>query len=375
MYPKQFIDALSRSGINFFTGVPDSLLKDFLAYIEQEVPHENHITAANEGGAIGIATGYHLATGKVPAVYMQNSGLGNAANPLTSLADKEVYSIPMVLIIGWRGEPGIKDEPQHIKQGRITTELLKTLGIPYTVMKCDMSAQKIAFEIARIAKRARKENRPTALVISNGTFETYKALPHPNEHSLTRENAIEIIIDSLGKKDIVVSTTGKISRELYEVRKKRGNEGQSDFLTVGSMGHAAQIALGIAHQKKNRQVYCLDGDGATIMHMGGLSTIGWIAPNNFKHIVLNNYAYESVGGQPSAARVTDLAATALANNYTYAARVKDRSKLIAELKKLKTKKGPAFLEIIVNLESRKDLGRPEESPVENKKKFMRFLGG
>ena len=373
VHPKQFIEALAQVGVSFFTGVPDSLLKEFLAYVEDEVPHEDHITAANEGGAIGIAAGYHLATGKVPAVYMQNSGLGNAINPLTSLADKEVYSIPTLLIIGWRGEPGFKDEPQHIKQGRITPALLQVLEIPYVVVSPEMEAHTVTREIASMVGLARAESRPAAIVICGGVFEAYAAAERPVQHPLTREEAIEMIIGILTGREIVVSTTGKISRELYESRKRRGEGTQNDFLTVGSMGHASQIALGIAQQKKDRQVYCLDGDGATLMHLGALATVGWVKPGNFRHIVLNNLAHESVGGQPSAAAAVDIAGVAKSCGYASVLTVENKEDLAEALRTLPGVPGPAFLEIKVALGSRKDLGRPKETPQENKKGFMDYL--
>ena len=373
VHPKQFVGALAHAGVTFFTGVPDSLLKDFLAYVEAEVPAERHITAANEGGAIGIAAGYHLATGKVPAVYMQNSGLGNAVNPLTSLADKEVYAIPLVLIVGWRGEPGVKDEPQHVKQGRITTALLETLEIPYAVIDPGMDAQAVAGEVARIVEVARAGSRPAALVIRAGVFEPHHTAARPAAYALGREEAIAMVIGGLSLGDIVVSTTGKISRELYESRKHRGEGTQNDFLTVGSMGHASQIALGIARQKPGRQVVCLDGDGATLMQLGGLATIGWVKPKNFRHIVLNNCAHESVGGQPSAAAATDLAAAARSCGYASVLAVETKADLEEALRTLPAVPAPAFLEIKVSLGSRKDLGRPKETPQENKKGFMDYL--
>jgi len=373
VHPKQFVGALAHAGVTFFTGVPDSLLKDFLAYVEAEVPAERHITAANEGGAIGIAAGYHLATGKVPAVYMQNSGLGNAVNPLTSLADKEVYAIPLVLIVGWRGEPGVKDEPQHVKQGRITTALLETLEIPYAVIDPGMDAQAVAGEVARIVEVARAGSRPAALVIRAGVFEPHHTAARPAAYALGREEAIAMVIGGLSLGDIVVSTTGKISRELYESRKHRGEGTQNDFLTVGSMGHASQIALGIARQKPGRQVVCLDGDGATLMQLGGLATIGWVKPKNFRHIVLNNCAHESVGGQPSAAAATDLAAAARSCGYASVLTVETKADLEEALRTLPAVPAPAFLEIKVSLGSRKDLGRPKETPQENKKGFMDYL--
>ncbi|MFA6408211.1 MAG: phosphonopyruvate decarboxylase [Candidatus Paceibacterota bacterium] len=370
VHPEQFVESLRRNGITFFTGVPDSLLKDFLAYIEAEIPRENHITAANEGGAIGIATGYHLATSGVAAVYMQNSGLGNATNPLISLADPDVYSIPMMLIIGWRGEPGISDEPQHKKQGRITTALLSALEIPYAIMAPEMDASAVDSEIAHMTWIAR-QGRPVALVVRKGVFEAHKMPVRPSVYNLGREEAIVAVLDSMKGDEIFVSTTGKISRELYEARKKRGEGNEKDFLTVGSMGHASQIALGIAEQKKDRRVFCFDGDGAAIMHMGGLATVGWVKPKNFTHIVLNNLAHESVGGQPSAACAIDLPAIARGCGYQSVSSVSTKEGIERALSEMKD--GPIFLEIKVGLGSRGDLGRPKESPIENKKGFMDFL--
>jgi phosphonopyruvate decarboxylase len=361
-HPKNFVEALETAGVTFYAGVPDSLLKDLLAYIEANIPRERHITAANEGNAVGIATGYHLATGKLACVYLQNSGLGNAVNPLTSLVDKEVYSIPMLLVIGWRGEPGVKDEPQHLKQGRITPALLDVLEIPHT--------DKLE-KVGVLIEQAKKESRPVALIVHADSFEAYvapKAASAPG--SMTREAAIEEIIAHVNPKAIVVSTTGKISRELYEARKRRGEQVR-DFLTVGSMGHASQIALGIAVQKLGRSVVCLDGDGAAIMHLGSLSTVGWVKPKNFLHIVLNNKAHESVGGQKSAAEFIDLPAIAKANGYADVARVTTKEELVTALKARPA--CPAFLEVVVNLDSRKDLMRPAETPQENKKAFMDFI--
>lgn len=361
--PKQFIDSLSAAGVDYFVGVPDSLLKDVLSYIDETVPRSRHIIAANEGNAIGIAAGYNLATGKVPCVYLQNSGLGNAVNPLTSLADQEVYSIPMLLVIGWRGEPSVMDEPQHKKQGRITPALLDTLEIPYTT---DLT------KVGEMVEFAKQDSSPVALLVHADAFEAYKGKVPTSLLTCTREAAIEEIVAAIEPNAIVVSTTGKISRELYEVRGRRG-EGVRDFLTVGSMGHANQIALGIATQKPERPVYCIDGDGATLMHLGGLATVGWVAPRNFKHIVLNNLAHESVGGQPSAAAVANIPAAAKALGYISASSVDTKEAIAPAVKAMGT--GPALLEIKVNLESRKDLVRPKETPLENKQAFKEYLDG
>jgi phosphonopyruvate decarboxylase len=330
------------------------------------------ITVANEGNAIALAAGYHLATKKIGLVYMQNSGLGNAANPLVSLADKEVYSIPMLIIIGWRGEPGIKDEPQHVTQGKITKTLLKTLDIPYSILPDTLlGAQK---ELKKALGVIKKQSVPYAIVVKQRTFLSY----NPNRVSeslyhLSREEALKLAVDQLSTRDIVVSTTGKVSRELFEYRETLHQDHSKDFLTVGSMGHSSQIALGIAQVKPSRDVYCLDGDGALIMHMGALVTIGASNAKNLKHIIFNNGAHDSVGGQPTAGFNIDIPSIAKACGYQFINRAESTDEIIEKLIKLKSVQGPALLEIRVRKGARKDLGRPTTSPVENKQAFMKFL--
>lgn len=360
---KDFYELLTEKGIDFFTGVPDSLLKDFNAYIMDN--SNNHIITANEGNAIAMATGYHLATGKTPLVYMQNSGHGNAINPLTSLADKDVYSIPMILLIGWRGEPGNQDEPQHIKQGKVTINILESLEIPYTIMPD--SLENLTLNVSKLSS-------PYALVVKKGTFEPY-TLKNKLEtlYDSKREDAIKLIVNSLAEKDIIVSTTGKTSRELFEYREEKRQGHERDFLTVGSMGHSSSIAMSIALQKKERQVYCLDGDGALIMHMGSLAVIGQQRPKNFRHIVFNNGCHESVGGQPTAGFYIDIPAIAKACGYNLVMRAEKPEEIKEKLKLLKNSEGPALLEIRINNSSRSDLGRPTTTPKENKEKFMDFL--
>lgn len=364
-----FYSLLKKNKTEFFAGVPDSLLKNFCAYITDTVPKENHVITANEGNAIALASGYHLATGKFPLVYMQNSGLGNTVNPLLSLASPEVYAIPMLLLIGWRGEPGVKDEPQHISQGKLTLPLLDTMQIPYTVL-CENND-----EIEKQLEDAYthlKNERPYALVIKKNTFADYTLQNNKKVNAqLSREEAIEQIVESLNEKDIVVSTTGMISRELYELRNKMKMDHSKDFLTVGSMGHASQIALGIALEKKNRKVFCLDGDGATIMHMGGLTSVGSLKPKNFIHIVLNNGAHDSVGGQPTVGLDLDFQSIAQACGYAKTFKIEKAEEIKDIVSNLP--QGPVFIEIQVKKGARKDLGRPIESPVENKKVFMKFL--
>lgn len=369
---KDFHSALSKREIDFFTGVPDSLLSDFNAYITDNLPKNKHIISANEGGAIALASGYYLSTGKIPLVYMQNSGQGNAVNPLTSLVDKEVYSIPMLLLIGWRGEPNVHDEPQHIKQGRITLKLLETLEIPYEILPQDMVSADSSLE--RAVSSSLSNNSPYALIVKKGTFEEYKSRnPIKNDYELSREEALKIIVNSLSPKDIVVSTTGKLSRELFEYRKNLNQGHSSDFLTVGSMGHSSQIALGIALNKPQRNVYCLDGDGALIMHMGSMAIIGQTSPNNFKHIIFNNESHESVGGQPTAASFINIPEIATACGYKSVFTARDHKELGEKLMLIKESQNPSLLEIKLTRGARKDLGRPDKTPLENKEDFMHFL--
>lgn len=370
--PLDFYMILAENNINFFTGVPDSLLKDFCLCIDDNVPQEKHVIAANEGNAIALAAGYHLGTGKLPLVYMQNSGLGNATNPLLSLCDPDVYSIPVLVIIGWRGEPGVKDEPQHIKQGKIQIDLLEAMNISYEVISKD--AQNIEKKITDAIDRALNESKPFVILVKKGTFDTYGSLsPALDEGLMTREESLEVILSQLPDNSIIVSTTGKTSREIFEIRKKRGEPHFKDFLTVGSMGHCSSIALGIAIAKPDRNVVCIDGDGALIMHMGSLSTVGKLKPKNLYHILINNYVHESVGWQETSAKFIDMLGLVKSNGYRYAFSVKDSSHLRNQFEDFIKSEGPSFLEIKVRPGSRDDLGRPTIKPIDNKKAFMDFL--
>jgi len=368
--PKQFCDYLEKSGLTFFVGVPDSLLKNFCAYLSDS---SRDLIAANEGNAISIALGYHLATGKIGVCYMQNSGLGNATNPLVSLVHPDIYSVPMLLIIGWRGRPGIKDEPQHIVQGRITTGLLETLEIKYAILPEDFSEAKKAVDKA--LEYMQSKQAPYAFVVKKGTFEKYQPKNNtvPDRYRVGREEALKIIVPMLGNKDIIVSTTGKLSRELFELREATGGNHSRDFLTVGGMGHASSIALGIALQKPGRNVYCFDGDGATIMHMGVQAIIGSKKPKNFRHVVFNNGSHDSVGGQPTVGFSIDLPTIAGANGYQIAFRAETSEEISARFGQLLLSDGPALLEIRVKRGARSDLGRPTTTPIQNKNEFKKSL--
>lgn len=373
--PEFFIEKLRENGIDCFAGVPDSLLKNICAYITDHCDALHNIIAANEGAAVGLAAGHYLATGQPACVYMQNSGEGNIINPLASLTDQEVYNIPVLLLIGWRGRPGVHDEPQHVKQGKVTTGLLNVMGVNYEVLsKEEDKAEK---QIAKAIK-ALQNKEVFALVIEKDTFDDYKLQNvEVNDLTMSREEAIQTVAAALGEKDCIVSTTGMISRELFEYRAAMNQSHERDFLTVGSMGHASQIALGIAMAKPNRIIWCFDGDGATIMHMGSMAIVAQKAPSNYVHVVFNNGAHDSVGGQPTVGLKVDLPAVAKAVGYKATISVNNKTELEKELStlnsQLSTIGGPILLEVQVRKGNRKDLGRPTTTPIQNKEALMDFL--
>lgn len=374
--PKYFVETLRSYGIDFYAGVPDSLLKNICAYIADHIDRKHNIITANEGAAIGLAAGYHLATGNFGVVYMQNSGEGNAINPLASLTDKEVYHIPLLLLIGWRGKPGIHDEPQHVKQGKITTELLDVMGICYEVLSKEQD--QAGAQIAKAVNTIRSTHEAYALVIEKDTFEAYTLQNiAKNDLSMSREEAIQQVAAAIGPTDAIVSTTGMISRELFEYRTAMNQGHERDFLTVGSMGHASQIALGIALEKPERRIWCFDGDGASIMHLGSMAIVASLAPKNYIHVVFNNGAHDSVGGQPTVGLQIDLPGVARSVGYKEAISVSTKEELEKALSPLTShlspSEGPILLEVKVRKGNRKDLGRPTTTPIQNKEALMAFL--
>jgi phosphonopyruvate decarboxylase len=366
----EFLAELKSHGVRAFYGVPDSLLKGFCAAVSADEEIEQLI-AANEGGAVALAAGYHLATGETALVYLQNSGLGNTVNPLTSLTDPEVYSIPLILVIGWRAEPGVPDEPQHKKQGAITLSLLETLGIPSRVLSAEDTDWRTAVEWA--TSTSRTSSAPVALVIRKGTFTVEEPARSEGQLPLTREQAIQLILEKLPTDTIYVGSTGEISRELYEHRVRRNEPAGRDFLTVGSMGHSSQIALGIARQINNKIICVLDGDGGALMHLGSLAINGSHGPGNFLHIVLNNGAHGSVGGQPTVGFQIDLPQIAEGCGYKTTAVAKSAEDLTQYLTAVSHTGGPALIEVQVRLAARKDLGRPKGSARANKESFMESI--
>tara|TARA_A100000164_G_scaffold189897_1_gene168580 strand:- start:7716 stop:8780 length:1065 start_codon:yes stop_codon:yes gene_type:complete len=354
--------------------VPDSLLKEFCLCIDKKINDQNHIIAANEGNAIALASGYFLAKESLPLVYMQNSGLGNAINPLLSLCDEKVYSIPIILLIGWRGEPGIKDEPQHTKQGLIQLDLLSTLDIPYEVIS--QNDEKYKDKIQKTIDFAKANSRPSAILIKKDTFsKTERSSEAPKKFPMYREEALKIILRNLDNNDVVVSTTGKTSREIFEIRKNNHQKHEKDFLTVGSMGHCSSIALGIAINAPHRKIICIDGDGSMLMHLGSLASISELKPDNFYHIIINNGVHDSVGGQDTTAKNIKISKLAASLGFNKSFKAKTKKKLKLNIRSFLSEKGPSMLEIKTAPGSRANLGRPSIHPIINKKDFIKFLKG
>ena len=362
-------------GFEFFAGVPDSQLKALCSFLMDRygLDPARHVIAANEGNAAALAAGYHLATGKVPVVYLQNSGLGNVVNPAASLLNEKVYAIPCLFIVGWRGEPGVHDEPQHLFQGEITLPLLDTLDIPYFVIGKDTTLEQVQAKLDEY-RALFAQGKQAAFVVRKGALDYSGKTVYRHAHPMSREAAIGHILAASGN-DLVVSTTGKASREVYELREVRGHGHGHDFLTVGSMGHSSSIALGIALQKPDRRVWCLDGDGAAIMHLGALALIGANRPGNLIHTVLNNEAHESVGGMPTVAGKLDLPGIAKACGYPCALSADNPEGLKKALKTAREGKQLTFIEVKCALGARTDLGRPTTTPQENKAAFMAGLEG
>ena len=374
MLASVLLDACMKAGISFFAGVPDSYLKGLCdeLFARYGTDGFHHIVAHNEGGAIALCAGHALATGRPALCYMQNSGLGNAVNPLASLTDEKVYAIPCLLVIGWRGEPGIKDEPQHIRQGAITLSQLDLLDIPYEIISQDTDTNEFTLLFDRILSSLNK-GKTAALVIRKGSLVSERNPGYGNDAFITREHAAGIILQYAGISDVLISTTGKLSREIFELREKR-NEGHSrDFLTVGSMGHASMIALRIAEEKPNRRVWCLDGDGSMLMHLGSLPLIGRRHPENLVHIIINNGAHETVGGMPVCSGALDISSLARASGYSYIFKADSDLSLRDVLEKIAGLSGPVLLEVRCACGARSDLGRPTSTPIENKNAFMAFL--
>lgn len=371
--PESFFALLTSKQVEFFTGVPDSLLKELLLVISQRVSGQQHVICANEGAAVALAAGYNLGSGKIAAVYMQNSGLGNAINPLLSLTHSRVYSIPLLLLIGWRGEPGQLDEPQHIASGQALLGLLQQLNIPCSIVGSETS--NLEEVVASAVQECQSQLQPYALIFKSGTFSKARyQYPATKMFVLSRREAIRIVLNALSAQDLVVSSTGYTSRELYDERIALKENSDIDFLNIGAMGHTSQIALGLAMARPERKVVCLDGDGAAIMHMGSLTTIGSTAPTNLIHIILNNGAHDSVGGQPTAGLFIDFSMIARACGYKMAHLCSTADELRSTMANVLQTAGPSAIEVRINTGSSDKLSRPGNLLLTRKTALMRHLG-
>ncbi len=361
------------TGADFFTGVPDSQLRALCDYLIDQYGQDprHHVIAANEGNCTALAAGYHLATGRIPVVYMQNSGQGNIINPAASLLNERVYGIPCIFIVGWRGEPGVHDEPQHIYQGEITLRLFQDMEIETFVISRDTTEEALRGRMAEF-KELLEKGKSVALVVRKGALQYGGETVYRNGYGLTREEIIRRIVQAAGE-DPIISTTGKASRELFEIREEKGQGHQCDFLTVGSMGHSSSIALGVALHRPDRKVWCIDGDGAMLMHMGAMAVLGQAAPANLVHIVINNGAHESVGGMPTAAGHMDLLKIAQGCGYQEVYGASELREVETVLMQARENNCLTFIEIRAAIGARENLGRPTTSPAENKKAFMSHL--
>ena len=374
--PASFVTHLDELGVRFFVGVPDSLLKHLCSHVMRTLPRESHIIAANEGAAVGLAIGHHLRTGETALVYLQNSGFGNLVNPLLSLADSEVYGVPMIVLIGWRGQPGVEDEPQHVKQGRVMEAMIAAMDLPYAVLPREQKQAEACLQEA--VRTAGERSSPYIVLVEK---ETFSAAPQPAgepdtdvlQQRPSREDALTALVEALGDRTLNVATTGMLSRELFELRRRTGQDGSGDFLTVGGMGHASSIAMGIAMRETEREVWCLDGDGAALMHLGTLAVIADHGAPLF-HVVFNNGVHDSVGGQPTSLGSIDLPALALAAGYRQAVATDALGDIPAMVAELRAAGGPSLLELRVRPGNRADIGRPTRSPAEAKDVFMAALG-
>lgn len=374
MKASKLLAELENMGIDTIAGVPDSTLKQFCDGVQTYQGKMSHYVTANEGAAVGVAIGSYLATGRPACVYMQNSGIGNAVNPLASLANGDVYGVPVLFIVGWRGEPGVKDEPQHVFQGKITCQLFETLAVTYRVIDQETTEEEMQ-AVLREAGETLSRGEQFAVIVKKGTFEKEEPFQWSNGNPMVREETLGRILRALPRDTVIVSTTGKISRELYEQSDAIYGGHENIFMTVGGMGHASMIALGIAEKRPDKKIVCIDGDGAALMHMGALPFIAARGPKNFYHIVINNMAHESVGAMPTGCQKASFAGIAAAAGYRKANTLETPEAVTQIGSLVKTEEGPVLFEIPVSLGARSDLGRPKESARENKEHFMEFLEG
>ncbi len=359
------INILKKNNCNFFTGVPDSILKELSSSLKNK-NKKNHIIATNEGSAVSLGIGYYLAKNKVPCIYMQNSGLSNALNPLISIAHQKVYSIPLVLIIGWRGSPKIKDEPQHNVKGRITKQILKLLNINFTVLRTKEDLIKFDEQI----KAAKKNKSVVACLIENGILEKNKIkISKKDFYNLNKEFFLRVLLKNLPNKSKIIASTGYNSRELMHLRERYNFKNCKDFYMVGGMGHTSSVALGYSLSSKNKTI-CIDGDGSLLMHLGSIKMAGYFANKNFKYILLNNNTHDSVGGQSTHADNVDFKKLSQSLGIKNFYLIKNKININKKIKNFINNKNASFLEVKVTGSKIKNLPRPKDL-IKIKREFMK----
>ena len=369
---QSLFEALDRTGVKFFTGVPDSLLNDFCLYMMNNIPDSRHVMAANEGNAISIAAGNYMATGNIPLVYMQNSGIGNATNPLLSLTHDCVYGIPLIMVIGWRGDPSINDHAQHKKQGELTPVLMKDMDIPYEILDNDDTViEKFTWAV----NKAREISSPVALIAKKAILtQKEKKQVYPESPLMNREEAVSAVIDVFGEDAVYLGTTGRATREVHEQLRMHGISEGHEWQNVGSMGHVSSVGLGLALALPDKRIVVFDGDAAVVMHMGSLATNCRYKASNLIHVVLNNGVNESVGGQQSAGQLIDLTGVAKSCGYRNVGHaIKTKEELQHVLKTLPGNDMPTFVDVYVRQGIRPDMPKLNINHKEQKEALMKYL--
>jgi phosphonopyruvate decarboxylase len=356
---KNLVELLKKEKFGPIMGVPCSVFKHFLNFIINKKSFE-HYACSSEGESLGLAAGFAMA-GKYPIIYMQNDGYGNVINPLSSL--QLMYELPALLMISWRGEPGKKDAPQHKLMGETLLGLLEIFDIPYAVV----NKGNIESEIVNAKKYMKKKQKPYALIFKKGTIENFEVKKEESKLN-NRYDYLEILKNCLNKYDIILGTTGFTGRELFQTVSCN-----SKFYMMGSMGCLSSMGLGLAKSYHKKTVYVLDGDGALLMKLGSLSTIGNYQPDNLIHICFDNNQYESTGGQKTTASTTNFVKLAEACNYKKAIMIDNTSHFEKIISKISLLEKPLFLHIKITSGTIENLKRPSFSPIEMKKKFMESL--
>jgi len=370
---QQFGSELKKLGYDFYSGVPCSFLKNLINYAINEC---DYIMAANEGDAVAIASGAYLG-GKKSVVLMQNSGLTNATSPLTSLNFS--FKLPVLGFVSLRGEPGLQDEPQHELMGQITEKLLKLMQVKWDYLEIDFA---LAKKQLRKADRYIAKGETFFFVVKKDTFDEVKlkdqslktlqnkikARSSQKSELPTRRETLKVLTDLSEKDTVLLATTGKTGRELFEVADK-----DNHLYMVGSMGCISSLGLGLALARPDKKVIAIDGDGAAIMRLGALTTNGYYQPANLLHLLLDNNTHDSTGGQATVSHNVDFVDQAAAVCYPISMSVNGLDELTKAIIKWKMHGGLTFIHLKIAKGSTKELGRPSIKPHEVKERLMKFI--